>query len=253
MQYERWAPVYERIRAAFGYSWEDERAAAACLRGLLAPSAEDLFPELVHRLRGREVVVVGQAPGAGPPPIWRLARSADGTAVIAADGATVACLNAAVVPDVVVTDLDGPVAAEITAQARGARVVVHAHGDNRALLERWVPEFAPPVLATWAGAPDPPMLNFGGFTDGDRAAYLAEAAGARRILLWGFDFDRTDAAEPDPARKRQKLRWAALALDHLATTAPGRLYVWARDGRIEPYGAARDAPVTQSTDSASSS
>ncbi|MCI4366852.1 MAG: DUF115 domain-containing protein [Thermoplasmata archaeon] len=246
MQFERWAPVYERIRAELGYSWAGERAAADVLIGLLSetPSVRSV-DLLLEGLRGRDVVIAGLAPGAGAPPVWRLNDRTPHPALVTADGATVGCLNAGLVPNVVVTDLDGPVAAEVSASARGAILLVHAHGDNVPALREWVPQFTGPLLGSWAGRPESPLLNYGGFTDGDRAAYLAEAAGARRVLLWGFDFGRVAPGDPQSALKLRKLAWARVALDHLATTAPGRLFDWQRDGRIEPYGAGRVAVSTQ--------
>ncbi len=65
------------------------------------------------------------------------------------------------------------------------------------------------------------LLNVGGFTDGDRAVFLAEHSGARRILLWGFDFGSVD--EPDPgarARKLAKLAWAGRLIGELARFRP---------------------------------
>jgi uncharacterized Rossmann fold enzyme len=246
VQYESWAPVYEQIRREFHYDWELERAAADVLRGLLPPApASPSMERLVGGLRGRDVVIAGLAPGAGAPPVWRLSDRSPLPALIAADGATTGCLTAGLVPNVVVTDLDGPVAAEVAASARGAIAVVHAHADNVPALREWVPEFTGELQGTWAGRPLAPLTNFGGFTDGDRAAYLAEAAGARRVLLWGFDFDRVAPGDAHPARKLRKLAWARAALDHLATTAPGRLFDWQRDGRIERYGTGRVAKSTQ--------
>jgi uncharacterized Rossmann fold enzyme len=189
--------------------------------------------------------VAGLAPSAGPPPVWRLDDRRPTPVVVAADGATRACLDAALVPGMIVTDLDGPVAAEVAASSRGCVVVVHAHGDNVEALREWVPQFSGEVHGTWAGPPTPALWDLGGFTDGDRAAYLAEAAGARRVLLWGFDFERLDPEEPDPARKRRKLGWARASLDHLSASSPGRLFDWQRDGRIEPYGARRAPSSTQ--------
>ena len=227
MEYSHWAPVYERIRADLGFSWERELASARRLAEWLpAGSASEALARLRHRLADRDVVVVGLAPRAGAPPVWRLPPGDRPAGLVAADGAAARCLDAALVPDVVVTDLDGPVPSEITAQSRGALVVVHAHGDNRPALDRWLPEFRrDSTMGTWSGPPDPPLLDFGGFTDGDRAAYLAEAAGARRVLLWGFDFGSVDDAEPDPVRKRRKLRWAQVALDHLAVRSAGRIHL----------------------------
>jgi uncharacterized Rossmann fold enzyme len=240
LEYSRWAPTYEQIRLEFGFSWAREEAAAEQLRTLLSLSARSRAHERVAvRLRGREVVVVGLAPRAGPPPLWRLPFSPAGIAVVAADGATATCLEAGVVPDVVATDLDGPVPSEVTANRRGALVVVHAHGDNRGLLEEWVPQFPGELAGSWAGPPRDGLLDDGGFTDGDRAAFLAEAAGAARVLLWGFDFERSD--DPDPAmrrRKEAKLAWAARALAELELSRPGLLWSWHRDGSQSPYNAA---------------
>jgi 2-amino-4-hydroxy-6-hydroxymethyldihydropteridine diphosphokinase len=245
VRYARWAPEYERIRDALGYGWAREERARDRLRALLPDAAlERPLERLREAVRGRVVVVVGLAPGAGPPPLWRLPPIGPRPAVFAADGAAAVCLNAAIVPDVVVTDLDGPVASEVAANAAGSLVVVHAHGDNVDALERWLPEFAGPLAGSWAGPPGDGLLDEGGFTDGDRAAYLAVASGAPRVLLWGFASDRVAADEPEPVRKLRKLRFASEALGALDRDTPGRLFRWGSDGRIAPYGAT-DGPTTQ--------
>jgi len=48
------------------------------------------------------------------------------------------------------------------------------------------------------------VYNFGGFSDGDRAAFAADELGASSITLAGFDLDDENV---DPM-KRGKLRWA---------------------------------------------
>ncbi len=235
MQFEHWAPLYEEIRASLDFDWARERASADRLRALLdVRTRPPPVDRLEARLVGRDAVVVGLAPGAGPPPLWTLPAVPNRPAVLAADGAAAICLDAGIVPDVVVTDLDGPVPSEVAAQSRGADVVVHAHGDNLAALERWVPEFSDGVIGSWAGPPGDGLIDFGGFTDGDRAAYLAEAAGADRLLLWGFDLTRAPEEEPAPLEKLTKLRWARAALGLLAEEAPGRLWWWGRDGGTRP-------------------
>ncbi len=236
MEYSRWAPLYRRIATDLDLPFAREEAAARTLRRALPPAArDDPLGRAADRLQGHEVVVVGLAPGAGPPPFWRRPAGTDPVALVAADGAAAVCVRAGLIPTVVVTDLDGPVPTEIAANARGALVVVHAHGDNVPALEEWVPQFPGPLAGSWAGPPDRELLDVGGFMDGDRGAYLAAAAGARRILLWGFDFERVDADDPlERARKRRKLGWAERALDALAADgAP--VATWERDGRIVPY------------------
>lgn len=247
MEYEAWAARYAQIQEEFGYPFAREVAAADTLEGLLRPpDRADPLGRIGARLRGRSVVVVGDAPDAGPPPVWRLPATGAPPALVAADGATAACLGAGLVPSVVVTDLDGPVASEVAANGRGSLVVVHAHGDNVPALERWVPEFPGPLAGSWAGPPRPALIDVGGFTDGDRAAFLAEAVGAREILLWGFDFDR--AGPTDPAHrevKLAKLRWARDLLGELAETGRTPLLAWARDGTIGAYRTGRNSTSTR--------
>ena len=237
MEYSEWAPRYDRIRAEFGFPFEREVAAAELLLSLLPRSAPvDPIARLRPFVEGRTAVVVGLAPRSGPPPLWRLPPTARAPAILAADGATATCLDAGIVPTIVVTDLDGPVAAEVAANRRGSVAVIHAHGDNRAALEEWVGQFPGEVVGSWAGPPRPRLLNVGGFTDGDRAAYLADHLGAEKVLLWGFDFART--APTDPAAhevKLVKLTWAGRMLGELAADGRVPLFLWRSDGTIAPY------------------
>ena len=239
MEYVEWAPFYERIRTEFDFPFEREKVAAARLEALLPPVARShALARIRARLSKRDVIVVGLAPRAGPPPIWRLPSSDPSPVVVAADGAAAPCLDAGIVPTVIVTDLDGPMPTEVGANGRGSLVVVHAHGDNLTAIEEWLPQFPGELAGSWAGAPGPTLFNVGGFTDGDRAAFLAERSGARRILLWGFDFESVEEADPRRrARKLAKLAWARRLLEELARTARSPLLVWARDGSLAPYSA----------------
>lgn len=236
MRYRHWAPEYERIQAEFGFSLEKERRASERLVELLPkPALQRAEQRIRARIRGREVIVVGLAPRLGAPPVWMLPRTAEPPALVVADGAAERCLAGGLVPDVVVTDLDGPIPSEVTANARGALVLIHAHGDNVDSLERWTPQFPGELAGSWAGTPERGLVNFGGFTDGDRAAYLAEFVGAPRILLYGFDFDQVDSDEVAPETKRRKLAVAHRELDLLAREGRSRIEVWAPDGTVSPY------------------
>jgi 2-amino-4-hydroxy-6-hydroxymethyldihydropteridine diphosphokinase len=247
VEYETWAPEYRRLQATFGFPFEREVESAERLAALLPRGrAAEALSRLGARLAGRLAVVAGLAPGAGPPPVWQLPTGPTGPAVVAADGATARCLEAGLVPDVIVTDLDGPVASEVTANARGSAVLVHAHGDNLSAVTRWVPEFSGEVYGSWAGPPTADLVNVGGFTDGDRAAFLAEHVRARAIVLWGFDFDLVD--EPDPvarAIKRAKLRSARDLLGWLAGRSSIAIEQWDPDGRRRRYPAGGTGPATQ--------
>jgi 2-amino-4-hydroxy-6-hydroxymethyldihydropteridine diphosphokinase len=239
MEFAVWEPQYERIRREFGFAMDREERSAARLESLLPVEYRDrALPRATAPLRGRDVIVVGLAPRAGPPPIWRLGRVDRPPAVVAADGAAAVCLDAGIVPAVVVTDLDGPLPAEVNANRKGSLVVVHAHGDNGPAVEEWVPQFPGAISGSWAGPPRPALLNVGGFTDGDRAVCLAQHAAARRILLWGFDFGQVEDPNPSDAnRKRAKLRWAARIIEELAASGSVPIVTWRRDGTQVPYAA----------------
>ncbi|MCI4326750.1 MAG: DUF115 domain-containing protein [Thermoplasmata archaeon] len=247
MEYARWAPVYARIANAFGFDLLQEGAAAEVLRSMLdAEARTDPLARCRSRIEGRAAIVVGLAPEAGAPPLDRLPATRLGRVVLAADGATARCLAAGIVPDLVVTDLDGPVASEVTANARGALVVVHAHGDNIPALGEWVPEFSGELAGSWSGPPTAELLDVGGFTDGDRAAYLAEHCGATEVLLWGFDFARTEEREGAARdRKLAKLRFAETNLALLAESSRVPILEWRRDGTRRPFQVAGTGKSTQ--------
>ena len=108
--------------------------------------------------------------------------------VIAADGATEMCLDLGIIPDFVVTDLDGDYESLNRADSGGSIMVVHAHGDNFDNITSHVPYFSN-VIGTTQNFPLKNVYNFGGFTDGDRSVSLAVEFLAREILLVGMDFD----------------------------------------------------------------
>ena len=107
--------------------------------------------------------------------------------LVAADGATTALIEQKVAPDIVATDLDGKLDDILLANIRGANIIVHAHGDNIDKIAT-VTSFFNNVLGTTQAQPVGNLYNFGGFTDGDRALFLAVALGASEIILAGMDF-----------------------------------------------------------------
>ncbi len=118
-------------------------------------------------------------------------------------------------PAVLVTDLDGDVADQVRANAQGTVAVVLGHGDNGPAVREWAPRFTGRTVATTQSAPSGRLYDFGGFTDGDRAVYLADHFGAKEIRLAGWDFEHPSAKDADPARKQRKLDWAYILLQNL--------------------------------------
>jgi uncharacterized Rossmann fold enzyme len=136
--------------------------------------------------------------------------------VIAADGATSTLVAAGIRPDMVVTDLDGVVEDQVEVNGDGCIVFVHGHGDNRGAVAHYARRFTGPVVCTCQCPPVEGVYNFGGFTDGDRAACIAAAVGVRKIRLAGFDFDNPSSKAGRPAEtKGRKLAWAKRVLSML--------------------------------------
>jgi uncharacterized Rossmann fold enzyme len=196
MNFEDWEPFYEAILGEFGYSRDDDRRGARSLDRRLRPFDTR---RLERMFDSKEVVVVGNAPSLEP----REVTTTPGRVTVAADAAARRLYEAGVEVDVVVTDLDGAPSHAATVSHDGTVVAVHAHGDNVDAVGRYLPRLEEKnVLGTTQTRPFGVLHNFGGFTDGDRAAFLADEFGAQSIRLAGFDF------EDAHGEKRHKLRWA---------------------------------------------
>lgn len=213
MEFSTWEPVYEKILADFGFDRSaDERA-----RDVLAQMAAPFELDRLGAVSGTTVAIAGAAPSLHGE--LSIARAAD--IVFAASTAADVLSEAGLEVDCLVTDLDKNPETAASLTGAGVPVAVHAHGDNIPALKRWVPTFAGEhVLATTQAAPTPPVRNLGGFTDGDRAAFLADHLGAARLVFPGWDFDGPTVG----AEKRRKLRWAE------------RLLLWLELRREERFG-----------------
>lgn len=218
MNFERWEPIYGRILDDLGFERDrDERA-----RDELAALVEPFDVSRLRRLEGCTVAIAG----AGPSLVDEVDVAADAGFVIGASTAAARLLDADVGIDLMVTDLDGSPGTARRLTRRGIPVAVHAHGDNRPLIHEWVPRFdCEHVLGTTQAAPVDCVHNFGGFTDGDRGAFLADHFGASRLVFPGWDFEDPSV---DPM-KRRKLGWAERLLHWLETRRGERFSVL--DGR----------------------
>ncbi|QLG26940.1 DUF115 domain-containing protein [Halorarum halophilum] len=217
MEFAEWEPTYELILADFGY----DRVGDESVRNRMAELAE---PFDLDRLdcSGLTVAVAGS----GPSLDVELDRASDADRVFAASTATDRLVDAGVAVDAMITDLDKNPETGLDRTERGAPVVAHAHGDNGDLVEEWMPRYdAEHVLATTQAEPVGPVRNFGGFTDGDRAAFLADALDAAELRFIGWDFDDPGVSD----EKARKLRWAERLL-HLLERRRGEEFA-VLDGR----------------------
>ena len=110
---------------------------------------------------------------------------------IAADGAISALLEYNIFCHINVSDLDGNIKDSLKANSNGTITIIHAHGDNIPLIKEYTPKFTKKILGSVQVKPFGNLVNYGGFTDGDRGIFLAENFNCKRIILVGFDFGFT--------------------------------------------------------------
>lgn len=215
MEFGLWEKYYKEILDDFGFSRENDEKSAKLLDEILSTEGcltlEDLkgFVDFSDKF-----IVFGAGPSLKEHVVF-LKENYDLTdyVLVAADGATTALVEERIAPDIVATDLDGNLDDILLANFRGANVAIHAHGDNMDKIAKLTPFFTS-VLGTTQSQPVGNLYNFGGFTDGDRAMFLAVALGAEEITLAGMDFGdivtrysrpniETDIAQADDFKKKK--------------------------------------------------
>ncbi len=160
------------MRREFGFSKRLDYLSALLLNMRIE---EDLEYRLVSLIEGKRVAVVG----AGPSLVN--VREFNEDVIIAADGATNYLVKLGIIPDIIVSDLDG------ISVFPDSLYVVHAHGDN--ILTHWKINYMKDLVGTVQVSPFGRLKLYGGFTDGDRALILAKNFGAKSIKMYAMDFD----------------------------------------------------------------
>ncbi|WP_296876513.1 6-hydroxymethylpterin diphosphokinase MptE-like protein [uncultured Methanobrevibacter sp.] len=215
MEFGLWEKYYKEILDDFGFSRENDEKSAKLLDEILSTEGCLTLEDLKGFVDFSDKFIVF---GAGPSlkeHVKFLMENYDlkDYVLVAADGATTALVEERIAPDIVATDLDGNLDDILLANFRGANVAIHAHGDNMDKIAKLTPFFTS-VLGTTQSQPVGNLYNFGGFTDGDRAMFLAVALGAEEITLAGMDFGdivtrysrpniETEIAQADDFKKKK--------------------------------------------------
>ena len=210
MRYEDWEPYYKAILEDFGWTAEGDEAAARLLSSML-PEHTSYLDNAKELVKDKDVIVCGKAPS-----LEKDMEKVDWWykyTVIAADGAVSTLLKQGIVPDIVVSDLDGSHEDLMRADENGAIIFAHAHADNVESVKSLVPKLKH-VVGTTQAQPLENVYNFGGFSDGDRCVFLAKEFGAKTIKIIGFDLDDTNVTP----KKLKKLKWARKLLGDLGIT-----------------------------------
>ncbi len=204
----RWISFYTKIREWLRFSYSKDYYSASLLNQMIT----DDYTYLLDEIKGKKVAIVGAGPSLAK------IREIDADIIISADGATNYLVSKGIIPDIIVTDLDG-----IEVFPDKSVYVVLAHGDNIAKLGKV--KKMKYVIGTCQVMPFGRLKLFGGFTDGDRAVVLAKKFGSVKILLYAMDFDSDyigkfskpwyDADVPISWIKREKLKIAKNIVNEL--------------------------------------
>jgi len=209
-----WLEKYREIANIMGYDIACDRKATRILAEMLkAHNIEPPLNELRRLLSGRPVMIFGAGPSLDDK-IEKLSRISPGFSeeftLIAADGATQGLVERGKAPHIIVTDLDGEISSLLYSAERGSVIVMHAHGDNIEKITRYGKEIISMtnrIVGTTQVEPIPPLQNFGGFTDGDRAVFMASNYEASPIILIGMDFGEVVGRRSKPWLTRDVSAW----------------------------------------------
>lgn len=221
MDYTTWKKTYDEIVQDLNLDKHQDQIAAEILESLIRQHQKNYISlgVLSELITNQTVFVFGAAPSLEPSIKQHLTQFQK-SVLIAADGATSALLKYDIIPNVIVTDLDGIVSDQIRANEQLSILVVHAHGDNMNIVQQTIPQIKGRYLGTIQTDPSDHIFvkNFGGFTDGDRSVFLADYFHARKIVLVGFDCDDNPGfysfqQNKSQDKKQKKLAWCKRLLN----------------------------------------
>lgn len=222
-----WEEKYSNILKEFKYDEKKDKESAIILNSIIEKS--NLNEKIFSLIKGKTVLVIGSGPTLSTA-ILEL-KKYEKIVKIAADSAIKPLVENGIIPDIIVTDLDGD---ENTLKEIGKTktiFVVHAHGDNIEKLEL-VKNFKN-CIGTSQSTPFDKIQNFGGFTDGDRGVFLANHYEAKKIILFGMDFGKqigkfSRTKKSERKIKLMKLRKGEFLLEWLSTIAKSELFTTSR-------------------------
>lgn len=218
-----WKKRYSEILKEFNYDEKKDRESAILLDAILEKS--DIETKIINLVKGRTVLVIGSGPSLQKA-IPKL-KEYKKTVKIAADSSIKLLVENEVIPDIVVTDLDGDEMVLKKIAKTKTIFVVHAHGDNIEKIE--LAKKFKNCIGTTQSTPFNKIQNFGGFTDGDRGVFLANYFGAKKIILVGMDFGErigkfSKTKKTDRKIKLLKLKRGELLLEWLSTISKSELF-----------------------------
>ena len=223
MMISGWKKRYLLILKELNYSQKKDKQSAIILDSILKKT--NTTDKILKLINGKTVFVIGSGPSLSNaiPKLKKLKKSIK----IAADSSLKPLVDNGIIPDIVVTDLDGDENTIKKIAKTKSIFVIHAHGDNIEKLE--LVKKIKNCIGTTQSNPFNKIQNFGGFTDGDRGVFLANYFGAKKIILFGMDFGNrigkfSNTKKADRKIKLKKLEIGENLLIWLSTITKSELF-----------------------------
>ncbi len=217
-----WNSRYNEILKEFQYQKKKDNESASILDSLL--KNKNLLKEIKKLIENQNVFIIGAGPSLSKSISFLKNKK---NIKIVADSAVKPLVENGIKPDIVITDLDGDLDVLKKIGKTKTLFVVHAHGDNISKLD-FVKNFKN-CIGTTQTKPFGKLYNFGGFTDGDRAVFLASYFDAKKIILFGMDFGnrigRFSNTKPSERKiKLKKLKKGKNLLEWLSSKTNSELF-----------------------------
>ena len=218
-----WKTKFKQIRKEFGYSEKEDFRSAKKLNSLLKKRFKK--KQLQNLIEEKTVFIIGAGPSLSKS--LKYMKKHNNVTKIVADGAVRGLLENNIKPDILVTDLDGDMKSIMRIGKTKIPIIVHAHGDNYDKLDI-VGKFLN-VIGSTQTETFGKVVNFGGFTDGDRCVFLAEYFNAKKIILIGMDFGQkigkySKNKVNNPKIKLKKLKFGRKIVEWFGTKSKADLY-----------------------------
>ena len=223
MMISGWEKRYFSILKELNYTEKKDKESAAILDSILKKT--DTIEKIREIIQGKTVFVIGSGPSLSSaiPKLKKLKKSIK----IAADSSLKPLIDNGIIPDIIVTDLDGNEDTIKKISKTKSIFVIHAHGDNIEKLQ--MVKKMKNCIGTTQTNPFNKIQNFGGFTDGDRGVFLASHFDAKKIILFGMDFGNqigkfSNTKRSDREIKLKKLEIGKDLLIWLSTITKSELF-----------------------------
>ncbi|MGP6220222.1 6-hydroxymethylpterin diphosphokinase MptE-like protein [Caldiplasma sukawensis] len=208
---ERWCRKYKNICENLKINCADDYTSFSILRSKC--KFEDVVIKKLELFRGKDFKIIG---GAKKGISLNVGKN---SVVLVADSGIENLSN--IVPDIIVTDLDGENERIKMCVKSGSIPVVHAHGDNMNKIKNEKNIFEGYFFPTGQSCQIPKKNNLFGFTDGDRAVLLADRLEASSIELLCFDFENP-SDKGNRELKKKKLEISKEIINEISMKRTGK-------------------------------